>query len=132
MSVSTARLPAGFEALSPFVDFWAADTAAGRADCRQRSDAAARQAFYAAASPLLPAALDYLDSRPLAQLDSRPLAQLDDAEQGLMRLLLSFAHLAMAEELQRDEEAKHARDRDFLRITRASADEAAAGSNEKA
>jgi hypothetical protein len=118
MSTSTSALPAGFADLAPFVDFWAADTAAGRADCRQRSDEQQRQAFYAAASPLIPRALDYLDSRPLAGLD--------DSEQCLMNLVLSFAHLAMAVELHKEEEPKHARNRHYLRITRAPADEAAA------
>ncbi len=115
MSTSGNELPTGFEALEPFVEFWAADSAAGRADCRQRSDEAGRQAFYAAARTLLPAALDYLDSKALAELDG--------AEQRLMHLVLSFAHLAMAVELQKEEEPRHARDRHYLRITRAPADE---------
>lgn len=112
------ELPAGFAALSPFVDYWAANTAAGRADRRQRSDEENRQAFYAAANPLLPAALDYLDSKALGALN--------DSEQRLMQLLLSYAHVAMAVELHREEEPKHARDRHHLRITRAPADEAPA------
>jgi hypothetical protein len=119
MSHSITDLPEGFAALSPFVDFWAADNAATRADRRQRSDEESRQAFYAAASPLIPGALDYLDSKPLAELD--------DSEQRLMNLVLSFAHLAMAVELHKEEEPQHARDRHYLRITRAPADEAAAG-----
>ena len=118
MNKVSTELPEGFEALSPFVECWSADSAAGRADCRQRSDEAGRQAFYAIASPLIPGALDYLDSKPLKELN--------DAEQRLMDLVLSFAHLAMAVELHKDQEAKHARDRHFLRITRAPADEAAA------
>jgi hypothetical protein len=118
MSNGSTLLPEGFEALSPFVEFWSADSAAGRADCRQRSDEASRLAFYAAASPLIPAALDHLDSKPLKELN--------DAEQRLMNLVLSFAHLAMAVELHKEQEPQHARDRHFLRITRAPADEAAA------
>jgi len=118
MSKPSHALPEGFDPLAPFVDFWAAPSAAGRADCRQRSDEESRQTFYAAASPLIPGALDYLDSKPLAELN--------DGEQRLMHLLLSFAHLAMAVELHREEEPKHARNRHYLRITRAPADEAAA------
>jgi len=118
MNGKTSALPEGFESLAPFVEFWAADSAAGRADCRQRSDEEGRQAFYRAASPLVAAALDYLDSKPLPALDA--------SEQRLMNLVLSFAHLAMAVELHREEEPRHARDRHFLRITRATADEPAA------
>lgn len=118
MSTPSYALPEGFEALTPFVDFWAANSAAERADCRQRSDEESRQAFYAVARPLVPVALDYLDSKPLSALN--------DSEQRLMLLLLSFAHLAMAVELHKEEEPKHARDRHFLRIMRAPADEAAA------
>ncbi|MFV8816968.1 hypothetical protein [Haliea sp. E17] len=118
MTMRDNALPEGFESLAPFVEFWAVDCAAGRADCRQRSDEEGRQAFYAAASPLVATALDYLDSQQLSALD--------DSEQRLMKLVLSFAHLAMAVELHREEEPKHARDRHFLRITRAPADEPAA------
>lgn len=118
MSNESAQLPEGFAALSPFVETWCADSAAGRAECRQRSDEASRQAFYAAAGPLVPGALDYLDGKPLVDLDA--------ADQRLMNLVLSFAHLAMAVELHKEEEPRHARDRHHLRITRAPADEAAA------
>jgi len=118
MSEQSCQLPEGFQTLSTFVEYWSANSATGRADRRQRSDEAGRQAFYAAASPLIPAALDYLDSRSLQELN--------DAEQQLMNLVLSFAHVAMAVELHKEQEPIHARDRHFLRITRAPADEAAA------
>lgn len=110
----TSVLPAGFETLAPFVEFWEADTAAGRAHRRDISDEAARLAFYNAANELVPKALEYLDSKPLEQFD--------ESEQRLMRLVLGFAHVAMAVELQREEEPKHARYRPFMRITRAPAD----------
>lgn len=113
MSIQTS-LPAGFEALQPFVEFWAADTAAARAHCRDISDEAGRAAFYDAALPLIPKALEYLDAKPLSQHD--------DSEQRLMKLVLGFGHVAMAVELQRDEEPKHARFRPYMRITRAPAD----------
>ena len=114
MSTQSSLLPAGFEALAPFVEFWAADTAAGRAHCRDISDEASRVAFYNAANELVPKAL--------AHLDEKPLNQFDESEQRLMKLVLSFAHVAMAVELQREEEPRHARYRPFMRITRAPAD----------
>lgn len=115
MSPAAGRLPAGFAALEPFVEFWAADTAAGRAHCRDISDEAGREAFYNAAFDLVPEAL--------ARLDARPLDQLDDSEQRLMNLVLSFAHVSLAVELHREEEPKHARTRPYLRITKAPADQ---------
>ncbi len=107
-------LPTGFEALAPFVEFWAADTAAARAHCRDSSDEASRIAFYNATVDLVPKALAYLDTKPLNQFD--------DSEQRLMKLVLSFGHVAMAVELQREEESKHATYRPHMRITRAPAD----------
>ena len=114
MSTQPSLPPAGFEALAPFVEFWAADTAAGRAHCRDISDEASRVAFYNAANDLVPKAL--------ACLDAKPLDQFDESDQRLMKLVLSFAHVAMAVELQREEEPRHARYRPFMRITRAPAD----------
>lgn len=110
----SSLLPSGFEALAPFVEFWAADTAAARAHCRDSSDEAGRNAFYNATIELVPQALAYLDTKPLSQFDER--------EQRLMKLLLSFAHVSMAVELQREEEPKHAQYRPYMRITRAPAD----------
>jgi hypothetical protein len=43
----------------------------------------------------------------------------------LMRLVLSFGHVAMAVELQRGEESEHAKSRAFMRITAAPADQPA-------
>lgn len=108
-------LPVGFEALQPFVEFWAADSAAARARCRDVSVEAGRTAFYEAIQPMMPTVLEYLDSKPLAEHD--------DSEQRLMKLALSFGHVAMAVELHRDEEPKHAKNRPFMRITRAPADQ---------
>jgi len=116
MSTSDTLLPAGFEALAPFVKFWAVDTAAERAHCRDSSDEASRVAFYSAVRDLVPKGLAYLDAKALNQLDER--------EQRLMRLILSFAHVSIAVELQREAEPKHARYRPYMRITRAPADQA--------
>ena len=51
-------LPPGFEALVPFLEFWAVDTAAARAHCRDVSTEAQRVAFYNAAFDPVPQALD--------------------------------------------------------------------------
>jgi hypothetical protein len=115
MSAVGTLLPAGFEALTRFVRFWAVDSAAERAHCRDLSDEAGRAEFYQAASQLVPKALDYLDAKPLGQFD--------ESEQRLMKLILSFAHVSMAVELQREQEPQHAKDRPSMRITRATADQ---------
>ncbi len=110
----TALLPKGFETLEPFVERWALATGGERADMRGDSPAEERAAFYAAASDLLEPALGYLDSKPLAEFD--------ESEKRLMRLMLSLAHVAMAEEVQKEEEPQHAVFRSFMPVTRAPAD----------
>ena len=107
--MSTSSLPAGFEVLEPFVEFWARDTMAERGLARDESDEKSRQAFYDAIKPLAPQALEYLDQKSLESLN--------EAEQRLLKMLLSFTHVSMAVELQREEEAKHAATRHFMRIT---------------
>jgi hypothetical protein len=114
MSGSDSPLPPGFEQLAPFVDSWSLAGAAHRAQRRLESSEAERAAFYGAAVEALPAALAHLDQKPLAQLDAR--------ETRLMNLVLSFAHVALAVEVQAHDEAAHAQLRKHLRITRASAD----------
>ncbi len=114
MSGQSSLLPRGFETLESFAKFWAAETAAERAHCRDVSDEADRLTFYNAANELIPKALAYLDEKPLNQLN--------ESEQRLMRLVLSFGHVAMAVELQREDESKHAKNRPYMRITRAPAD----------
>jgi len=107
-------LPSGFEALEPFVEFWAADTSAKRAHCRDISDESLRQAFYDVVVTLAAQALEYLDAKSLPELSAQ--------EQRLMQLVLSFAHVAMAIELQREEESEHARWRPFMQIITTPAD----------
>jgi hypothetical protein len=107
-------LPAGFEALEAFVATWAVNSAATRDHLRTHQSADVRQAFYDAMNPLLCLALD--------QLDSVPLSEHDDAETALMRLTLSYAHVALAVEVQGPDEAKHAVNRQRLPISRAPAD----------
>ncbi|GFE74398.1 hypothetical protein [Novosphingobium sp. TCA1] len=103
-------LPAGFAALEPFVAQWALAGSAARAVRRGTSSREEREAFYAAGRDLLDAALDHLDRRGLDAFDA--------ADERLMNLLLSLAHVSLAVELQKDAEPVHADFRRFMRITR--------------
>ena len=114
MSNAQSSLPAGFEVLELFVEYWAVASAALRAERRTLSTAQQRAAFYAAANDMLLSALAYLDQKPLSQFDAQ--------EQRLMDLMCSFAHAAYAVEIQADNEPMHAQLRRGLRITRATAD----------
>ena len=114
MSTVNFLLPNGFEALEPFVDYWAVAPAATRAERRTMSTEQQRAAFYKVANDIIPVALAYLDKRPLNQFD--------DKEQRLMNLVCSFAHAAYAVEIQADNEPRHAQLRRGLQITRATAD----------
>ncbi len=107
----TRYLPDGFEALETFAPFWAVEGLARRAALRAEASAQQRQAFYDAVRPLAAAALDRLDTRPLAQHDAR--------EQRLLNLLLAFTHVALAVEVQGDDESRHARYRQHMHLTRA-------------
>ena len=114
MSEMQSQLPAGFEALEPFVADWAVKGAGNRARRRLDSGEAERVTFFEAAKPLLQAAL--------ARLDETPLDRFDASEKRLMDLMLTFAHIAMAVEIQGDDEPKHARDARYMTITRAPSD----------
>lgn len=107
-------LPAGFETLEPFVERFAVSGTANRAARRSESSEEERKAFFEAAKDLVAPALDLLDTKPLDQLD--------DAEQRLMDLALTFAHVALAVEVQGPDEARHAELRQHMRITRSPAD----------
>jgi len=112
-------LPQEFAALQPFVAQWAAPTLAGRDAARLASTPEQRAAFYHAAGKLAPAALDHLDARPLAGFTP--------GERALMNLLLSLAHVALAVELQGDDEPIHARGARAMPIVRGHADPVAGG-----
>lgn len=107
-------LPAGFEALEPFVGQWSVVGTSARDLARGASTAEEREAFYAAASPLVPQALELLDAKPLDRHD--------EAEQRLMNLLLSLAHVTLAVEMMGKVEPRHAEFRKVMRITRSPAD----------
>ena len=111
---SETSLPKGFEALEPFVAKWAIKGMAARAQARLDSTEAERGAFFEAAKDLAAPAL--------ARLDQKPLAKLDASEKRLMDLMLSFAHVSIAVEMQGDNEPKHAKAAPRMRITRATAD----------
>lgn len=116
MTAAENGLPSGFESLEAFVETWASEDAAGRAQARMERSETERAAFYEAVQPRLPEAL--------ARLDAKPLAELDPAEERLMNLLLAFAHVAMAVEVQGEDEPRFAELSRHMHITRASADEA--------
>jgi len=109
-----ASLPAGFEALEPFQERWAAGTCAMRDQRRGESTAAERQTFFDAAAPLLAPALLHLDAKPLAELDT--------AEKRLLNLMLSLGHVQMAVEVHREIEPQHAAARELMKITRSVTD----------
>lgn len=110
----STSLPAGFEALEPFVGRFAITGTANRAQLRSDAAPEEREAFYAAAKDLVAPALDMLDARPVDALDP--------SEKRLLDLCLSFAHVALAVELQGPDEARHAEMRKYMRITRSPAD----------
>jgi hypothetical protein len=106
-------LPAGFETLEPFIARFAIAGTAERAQLRGEATREERAAFHAAAKDLVAPALDLLDKKPLDGLD--------EPEQRLLRLALSFAHIALAEEIQGPDEERHAGLRAYMRITRSPA-----------
>jgi hypothetical protein len=107
-------LPPGFAPLEPFVERFAIAGTANRAQLRSDTTPEERQAYYEAMKGLLDSALDLLDKKPLAAFDA--------AEQRLMNMTLSFAHIALAVEVQGPDEAKHAKLRAHMKIVRSTAD----------
>jgi hypothetical protein len=108
-------LPPGFAALEPFAAKWSGCSTAERAALRAAHPDVERDAFHAACAPLLEPGLAYLDTKPLATHDA--------ADTRLMNLLLTFAHVSLAVEVQAGDEARHTPMRATMRITRATADE---------
>lgn len=110
----SARLPAGFAALEPFVAQWAIPGSAARAAARGSSTPEQREAFFAAAQPLAGAAFE--------RLDAKTLSELDEAEVRLLDLMMSLGHVSLAVEIQGTDEAAHAIWRERMRVTNAPAD----------
>ena len=108
------KLPSGFESLEPFAARYAVAGTANRAQLRSDLSPEERQSFYDAAKDLVAPALDMLDTRKLNALT--------EEEQRLMNLCLAFAHIALAIEIQGPDEAKHAKLRAHMKITRSTAD----------
>ncbi|GAA2558431.1 hypothetical protein [Mycolicibacterium diernhoferi] len=109
--MSTDLLPPGFETLEHFVDGWVFDNADDRLKRRLTSSEDERVAFFNAVKDRLQDGLTYLDKKPFAEFD--------DDENRLMQLFLSFAHIALAVEVQGDAEPKHAEGARFMTITQA-------------
>lgn len=107
-----SALPAAFASLEPLTH-WAGADAPARDALRTDSTPDERQAFYDAMTPHIDAALAHLDTTPLAQHDA--------ADTVLMRLCLTYAHIAQAVEVQGPDEVKHAINRRRLPITAAPA-----------
>jgi hypothetical protein len=116
VSTASRLLPPGYEALEPFVERWAIAGAAQRAQRRSESSAAERLAFYDAAKDLAGQALDALDKKPISRLD--------DKETRLLDLIMSFAHVSLAVEVQGDAEHGHALLREHMRLSKVHSDAA--------
>jgi hypothetical protein len=114
MTEHASALPPGFASLEPYVSRWCLTTSDERSRVRGECDEQERRNFYEAATRVMAEALVYLDQKPLERLDAK--------EQNLMRLMLSLCHVSLAVELQGKDEAKHAALRQFMPITRSSAD----------
>lgn len=110
------QLPQGFEQLQRFVGFWGADTLAGRDGARLASTAEQRRDFYDIAGTFAPSALDSLQGKAPSDFT--------EGERKLMNLLLSLTHVALAVELQGEEEPVHAFGARMMPITRGHADPA--------
>jgi len=93
-------LPAGYEDLEPFVDYWAGEDGQVRWDRRASADMAKIKIFYDAMLPRAKEALLYLN-----ELD---IGNLPGPETRLFRLTLSLAHAAMAIEVHGQPRALHA------------------------
>ena len=108
------QLPDGFDSLEVFVPQWSLHGTAARAQRRHESSRDEREAFFMAASPKQAAALELLDRKPLGALDEK--------ERRLLNLMLSFAHVALAVEVQGPEEERHRQMSRHMTITRSVAD----------
>jgi hypothetical protein len=96
-----ALLPPGFEALEPFVAYWARKTTDERWDQRARASMAEITAFYDAMYEAAEDAIAWLDRHnPIGSELSAP-------AQRLAELLLALAHAAIAVEMHRQSRSPH-------------------------
>lgn len=89
--MSVNQLPAGFEAMEPFVARWALNTTSARLNVRAQSSYEEIRAFYDAMVPHTEAAIELIDRH---KLDALP----PDVEK-LACLVLALAQTAMAIEI---------------------------------
>ncbi len=83
-----SRLPKGFAALERWLDDWVLADSSARLDKRMRSSLEELRAFYDGMLPHAEAALAYLAQRRLGELD--------EAEERLLKLMLSLAEVGPA------------------------------------
>jgi hypothetical protein len=103
-------LPEGFQDLERFVTTWASATAEGRIASRLGTSVDEQRQFYDASKDRLPEMLDHLDGKDIDKLD--------DPNQRLYRLVLGFAHAALAAETFGPDEPLHARGQRRIQLTR--------------
>ena len=96
--------------MESLVPLWAIEGSAARAAKRDSSSANERQELFTALHPRLSEALEYLDQIGLPSFTN--------ADQNLMNLLLSYAHVSLAVEVQGEDEAKLAIWRPKMQLTR--------------
>ncbi|MFT3929693.1 MAG: hypothetical protein QM709_05255 [Spongiibacteraceae bacterium] len=102
------RLPKEYAALERFVDTWSLPDRAARSLQRAHSTTEERAEFYNTTKEYVATALDVLDQKPLHALNAQ--------EQCLLNLLLSFAHVSLAVEIQGNAESQHAISREALQF----------------
>ena len=104
-----SALPEPFNNLETLIPVWSISGSAARAAKRDSSTNEQREALFNAVSNRLQEALAYLDNKSLEDFD--------DADQHLMNLLLSYAHVSLAVEVQGDDEGKLASWRPKMQLT---------------
>lgn len=109
-SPNAALLPAGFEDLLPFVDYWAGDTTEQRMNARAGASMETIRAFYDGMTGRAEAALQYVERFPLQQLP-------DDAAR-LFKLVLALGQAHIAVEIHGRPRAPGTPFPNSLRITR--------------
>ena len=107
-------LPAPFASLQGFVRQWAQPTLAERSVARDMASLAELQAFYATATGLIEPVLDSLDATTLAEFC--------EVRTTLLHLVLAYAHVCQAVEVQQDVEPFHRTLRKDMPITHAPGD----------